>query len=57
MSDDPFDLERFVTAQNGRVAGDATAYEAALAELRAGRNAPTGCGSCSLRWPGSGRPT
>ena len=57
MSDDPFDLERFVTAQNGRVAGDATAYEAALADLRAGRNAPTGCGSCSLRWPGSGRPT
>ncbi|MFZ4434372.1 MAG: DUF1810 domain-containing protein [Microthrixaceae bacterium] len=37
MSDDPFDLERFVTGQNGRVAGDSTAYEAALAELRAGR--------------------
>ena len=37
MSDDPFDLERFVTAQNGRGAGDATAYGAALAELRAGR--------------------
>ncbi|MFZ4434629.1 MAG: DUF1810 domain-containing protein [Microthrixaceae bacterium] len=37
MSDDPFDLERFVTAQNGRVVGDATAYEAAIGELRAGR--------------------
>ena len=37
MSDDPFDLERFVTAQNGRVVGDTTAYEAAIGELRAGR--------------------
>jgi len=37
MSDDPFDLERFVTAQKARVAGDSTAYEAAIAELRAGR--------------------
>ena len=37
MSDDPFDLHRFATAQDGRVAGDTTAYEAAIGELRAGR--------------------
>ena len=37
MTEDQYNLERFVTAQDGRVAGDATAYETAAAELRAGR--------------------
>ena len=40
MTEDQYNLERFVTAQDGRVAGDATAYETAVAELRAGRELP-----------------
>ena len=35
---DRFDLERFVTAQ-------VPVFETVLAELRAGRKRPTGCGS------------
>jgi uncharacterized protein (DUF1810 family) len=41
MTSDPFDLQRFVTAQN-------PVYEAACAELRNGRKEGTGCGSSSL---------
>ena len=42
------DLERFVRAQDA-----AGTYASALAELRAGPSAGTGCGSCSRRSPAS----
>ena len=48
MYDDPFELRRFHDAQDR---GDI--YDAALSQLRVGRNRATGSGSCFRSWPGS----
>ena len=46
--DDPYDLARFVEAQDRH-----GTYDRAVDELRRGRKTTTGCGSCFRRSPAS----